>query len=614
KDDVVSQVSPSPPHPTSSPDWSGALVDQGGSEWQIDVEEHVVVTLAFKNTGSKIWTRDGTNSVSLYATDGSTALSSPPKGGSKERKSLFKDFHWLSATRAVKLKEARVMPGEIGHFLLELRAPRAPGSYQETFSLAAAGTTPTWIKGASVILPIRVPLTSEFIATAPPDQEMTGVKVEGKYTAILLLRSARELSLPGDRRESITVGFKNTGAEIWHSRGVRLNGTTSVRDESWINPTDAARVQGATKPGEIGFVTFQLKAPARRGTYTASFQLSVGDQPVEGGEFDIPITVTADGAGATMNSQPSTTNRMETIPLGGDFSALPAEPMIRVGLYKTTDDQTMVRAKYAPASVMQNGSALCRLALGQLVIVRFDRANRVYKIFGDGSCVGQSTEPYVVRADDGTSPLEIADFHRPVAWLPGADDNTFRGTLELRYAPSTNNIWVINELPLERYLGGIAETSDISPYEYQKALLSAARTYAVYHLQKTRKHAAEFFTVDATYDQVYRGYGAEARSPSIVSAVESTRGQIVTYQEQLAITPYYSRSDGRTRAWTEVWGGGPFPWLVSVPVPWDQGRTLWGHGVGMSATGALGMAKDGKKYDEILRYFYQSTELHRVYK
>jgi stage II sporulation protein D len=141
-----------------------------------------------------------------------------------------------------------------------------------------------------------------------------------------------------------------------------------------------------------------------------------------------------------------------------------------------------------------------------------------------------------------------------------------------------------------------------------------ARTYAVYHVTRGTKHADTFFTVDGDYDQVYRGYSSEIRLPNVVAAVEATRGQIVTYNGKLAITPYFSRSDGRTRDWTEVWGGGPFPWMVSVPVPWDQGKTLWGHGVGMSASGAVGMAADGKTYDEILRYFYRGTELRRAYK
>ena len=149
--------------------------------------------------------------------------------------------------------------------------------------------------------------------------------------------------------------------------------------------------------------------------------------------------------------------------------------------------------------------------------------------------------------------------------------------------------------PFELYLRGLAETSEISPFEYQKALHTAARTYANYHIRRNTKHGGVFH-IDAKYDQVYRGYGAEARSPSITRAVNETRGKIVTYNGELAITPYFSRSDGRTRSWGEVWyGGSNYPWLVSVPVPWDEeaGRTLWGHGVGLSATGALDAANDG---------------------
>lgn len=37
----------------------------------------------------------------------------------------------------------------------------------------------------------------------------------------------------------------------------------------------------------------------------------------------------------------------------------------------------------------------------------------------------------------------------------------------------------------------------------------------------------------------------------------------------------------------------------------------FGHGVGMSQYGALGMAKEGYKYDEILKHYYQGTEIKK---
>ena len=210
--------------------------------------------------------------------------------------------------------------------------------------------------------------------------------------------------------------------------------------------------------------------------------------------------------------------------------------------------------------------------------------------------------------------FEILSYTNHPGWSSTLNDNTFRSTLEVRYAPQTDRLWVVNELKLEQYLKGIGETSNSSPFEYQKTLITAARSYAKYHIDRSTKHAADGFTVSPTEaDQVYRGYGAEKRLPNVARAVDETRGIVVTYGGQLAITPYYSQSDGRTRGWEEVWGGGPKPWLVGKPDPYCDGLPMLGHGVGMSARGAIGMALDNKSFEEILKYYYTSVELRRAY-
>ena len=38
----------------------------------------------------------------------------------------------------------------------------------------------------------------------------------------------------------------------------------------------------------------------------------------------------------------------------------------------------------------------------------------------------------------------------------------------------------------------------------------------------------------------------------------------------------------------------------------------YGHGVGMSQYGALGMAKEGYKYDEIIKHYYQGVEIKKI--
>jgi SpoIID/LytB domain protein len=140
------------------------------------------------------------------------------------------------------------------------------------------------------------------------------------------------------------------------------------------------------------------------------------------------------------------------------------------------------------------------------------------------------------------------------------------------------------------------------------------RSYAYYHVQYAKAAGKAFHVVPTTADQLYLGYKAELATPNVAAAAYATRGQLITYQGAPVVTPYFSHSDGRTRSWSEVWGGGAKAWLVSVPTVYDEGRSMLGHGVGMSGLDAsLHASKDGWKYDQILGYYYSGTKVERVY-
>lgn len=47
----------------------------------------------------------------------------------------------------------------------------------------------------------------------------------------------------------------------------------------------------------------------------------------------------------------------------------------------------------------------------------------------------------------------------------------------------------------------------------------------------------------------------------------------------------------------------------TVPTQYTLNGKGWGHGVGMSQNGAIGMAKEGFDYDEILKWYYTDTEI-----
>jgi methionine-rich copper-binding protein CopC len=357
---------------SSSGDWAAELVEKSGAEWQLDPDGTANVTLTYKNTGTKTWTRDSAGFLSLYATD-----------GSKERVSVFAGSLW-SGNAAARLKEREVRPGQTGTFTFQIRAPKTAGSYKETFMLAAEHVA--WVQGSSVTLPIHVipSQTFDFVASGLPDTTPLPTTVNTtpdpsssaskiRRTATLLLRSIQAATLLGNGRQEVQVGFKNTSDVTWNSRALRLKGMVpainarwaSVRDDSWSSTAEPVRKIGDVKPGEIAFLTFKVKAPAKKGKYTVSFALYADGEPVQGGDIDIPITVTADGyiepepvlpPTPTVVTQPNAPIAaplisfppVDPVPLSGDPSSLPAEPMIRVGIFRTTDDQMVIRAMQVP--------------------------------------------------------------------------------------------------------------------------------------------------------------------------------------------------------------------------------------------------------------------------
>lgn len=155
-----------------------------------------------------------------------------------------------------------------------------------------------------------------------------------------------------------------------------------------------------------------------------------------------------------------------------------------------------------------------------------------------------------------------------------------------------------------------------------------------------------------------------------------TKGQVLMYDGNLALTPYHKLSNGKTRAASEVFGNEKYPYLMVKECPLDveakeamttsmiqdadmevtatdsagyvtevrcgeetvsgeEFRAAYhlasacftlqefekqirvtakgiGHGLGMSQYTAKQMAKEGNTYEEILNYFFEGTMLEEV--
>jgi hypothetical protein len=223
------------------------------------------------------------------------------------------------------------------------------------------------------------------------------------------------------------------------------------------------------------------------------------------------------------------------------------------------------------------------------------------------------------------SAVRIDSWERIPSWDKSRtyNDNLFRGAIELRV--EDGKLLVINELSLEDMLYGLAEISNDVPAEKAKAIIVSARSYANFYTDPAHRKFK-----DKPYDgsddpnvfQKYLGYGFESRSPKVREYVDTTRGEVVTYQGVPIKTWYFTQSDGKTRSereWCIANGGTEAscpdtPYLQSVLDPGSAGKTRLGHGVGMSGAGATYFATvEGWNYQEILKYFYTGVEVSKIY-
>ncbi len=255
----------------------------------------------------------------------------------------------------------------------------------------------------------------------------------------------------------------------------------------------------------------------------------------------------------------------------------------------------------------------------------------------------------------------------------------------------------IDEVPFEEYIIGVlAGEMPVSFHEEAlKAQAVAARSYVLKNMDEKK----EYDVVDSVNNQVYldeetlkKNWGNNYTNNinKIKKAVLDTKGEYLTYNDEVITAFFFSTSNGKTENCSEVFSE-DLPYLVSVDSSWDKSvspvyndtkqislkdfyeklglkyddnliikikdynesgsiknlvinnKTFkstdvrfklglrstyfnierenenvkittkgFGHGVGMSQYGALAMAQQGYKYDEILKHYYTNVEIKNL--
>ncbi|MGK7943171.1 MAG: SpoIID/LytB domain-containing protein [Microcystaceae cyanobacterium] len=153
-----------------------------------------------------------------------------------------------------------------------------------------------------------------------------------------------------------------------------------------------------------------------------------------------------------------------------------------------------------------------------------------------------------------------------VVWI---GDRWYRG--RIRLIRMGQGVTALNIVDLEEYLYSVVGGEAIPswPLEALKAQAVAARTYA---LHKVSKSANRYYDLDTTTrTQVYKGLDTEFVSTQ--DAVNSTIGQVMTYNGQVILSAFHSSSGGHTENVEDVWSS-PLPYLRGV-ADYDQSAPVF---------------------------------------
>lgn len=264
----------------------------------------------------------------------------------------------------------------------------------------------------------------------------------------------------------------------------------------------------------------------------------------------------------------------------------------------------------------------------------------------------------------------------------------------------------IEEFSLDEYLYGVVSAEMPASFEEEalKAQAVVARTYTIYKIINGGKHNDANICDSANCCQAWISkedrmakWNENERDNNwnkIVSAVNLTKGKIITYENEPINAFFHSNSGGATETATNVWGGTNYPYLQVVTTSGEEGYTQYssdasftneeilqklkeyyseieinfedeneikiientesgrvktikfgniqipgtearkifglkstmftiektnesinfkvlgyGHGVGMSQTGADSMAKLGNNYEDIIKHYYAGVEI-----
>lgn len=223
------------------------------------------------------------------------------------------------------------------------------------------------------------------------------------------------------------------------------------------------------------------------------------------------------------------------------------------------------------------------------------------------------------------NPRSVITFVDWVRWSTQYPLNYFRGDISIQWESyvtvdkkEKTGRTVVNQLPVEQYFRGIAETVESQHTEKLSAMALLVKGYTLFYLWGNRHPSVpEGVSYQAIDDprlfQKYVGAWIEQTTPRWQQSVQKTRNEFIVYDEYLPILPFFHCSAWFIRGGNERFWRTDTPWLVSkLDVATCASGEFEGHGVGLSGDGAEKLAQRWATYQEILRYYYPWVSISKA--
>lgn len=176
----------------------------------------------------------------------------------------------------------------------------------------------------------------------------------------------------------------------------------------------------------------------------------------------------------------------------------------------------------------------------------------------------------------------------------------------------------VEEVNIDEYLYHVVSAEMPATFEMEalRAQAIVARTYTIFKILN-KKHDNADICDDSTCCQAWVSKETrlarwnenerEANWQKICQAVNSTKGKIVTYENQPINAFFHSNSGGVTEVPVNVWGGTGYPYLQSVETAGEDGYTQYASEVTLTQNELLDKMK--AKYSDIAINFSNPEEI-----